>query len=337
MINIGFIGTGGMGTYQSMAFNEVKSCRIVAGADLSDKARARFKKSYPSTTTYANYHDLLRSDDVDGVVIAVPTGHHKSVAIDVLRAGKPVLCEKPMARTVAQCRQMIEAAKRYKGLLMIAHCRRYDPEWGAIAKVVQSGRLGSPILWRHVLAGVGPSRWFMDDKLGGGPLIDGAVHTYDYANYMFGKPDKVLSSSIKLNRKLTATDTGSAVVRYKSGNQLMISWSWAATSGGQQVFDLIGSRGGLSAGPGDLKTPKAEKGRYGYHTVHDLKGNRRLVKFRVHPRVGLMYINQAKHFLACMQGKAKCETPGNVAIGGVAVAEAILKAGKTGSVRKVTW
>ena len=74
----------------------------------------------------------------------------------------------------------------------------------------------------------------MDDKLGGGPLIDGAVHTYDYANYMFGKPDKVLSSSIKLNRKLTATDTGSAVVRYKSGNQLMISWSWAATSGGQQ-------------------------------------------------------------------------------------------------------
>jgi myo-inositol 2-dehydrogenase/D-chiro-inositol 1-dehydrogenase len=220
---------------------------------------------------------------------------------------------------------------------MIAHCRRYDPEWGAIAKVVQSGRLGSPILWRHVLACVGPRNWFMDDKLGGGPLIDGAVHTYDYANYMFGKPDTVLSSSIKLNRKLTATDTGSAVVRYKSGNQLMISWSWAVTSGGQQVFDLIGSRGGLSAGPGDLKTPKAEKGRYGYHTVHDLKGNRRLVKFRVHPRVGLMYINQAKHFLACMQGKAKCETPGNVAIGGVAVAEAILKAGKTGSARKVTW
>jgi predicted dehydrogenase len=145
----------------------------------------------------------------------------------MLAARIPVLLEKPMARTVAQCHQLNEDAAKFNTLLMIAHCRRYDPYWTSWGAYVTEGKLGGPILWRDVRAGFSPGGWFMDDALGGGPLIDGAVHNYDFANWIFGEPESVLASGIQMNPAYSAIDTGSAIIRYRAGHQLLISWSWA--------------------------------------------------------------------------------------------------------------
>ena len=333
MIKVGFIGTGGMGRYQAKHFAMIRSCRVAAGCDVSARSRRAFTEDHPDAKLYNDHRQLLRDPDIDAVVIASPTGLHSALTIDALKARKPTMVEKPMARTVAQCRRMNEASRRYKTLLMVAHCRRYDRDWGTIAKVIKGGHLGRPVFWRVSGCGSGPGGWFMDDKMGGGPLIDAMVHNYDFANLMFGDPDSIISSSIKMNRRVTAVDTGAAVVRYKSGDQCMMCMSWAVP--GMGLFDTMGPKGFLRSGPCDITPPKSEKGKFGYHCLTDLKRKSRLFKFPLHK--GGMVLEQAKHFLACINGKTKCKTPGTEAIKAVAIAEAVLKSAPKGQAMKVRW
>ena len=332
MIRLGFIGVGSMGTYQAKSFAQVKGCVVSAAADIAEPARAKFAADYPKAAVYDNYGKLLASPGIDAVVIALPTGLHREAAEAAMNVRLPVLLEKPMARTVPECHSLLETSRKTGVLLMIAHCRRYDPHWCSWYKVVKSGRIGAPVLWRHLNNGLGPGRWYMDYKMGGGPLFDGAVHNYDFANWLFGEPESVLASSIKMDLAVTALDTVSAIVRYKSGDQLLVSWSWGAR--GCNLHDIIGPKGFIQFGTGALKVPEADRKKYNYCCLTNAKGKQRLIKSKP---AELMYIVQAKHFLDCIRGTAKCQTLGTEAIKAVAVAEAIMEAGPKGGECKVRW
>ena len=335
MINVGFIGLGGMGMGQAKAFAQVKTCKVVAGADLAAPSRERFSTEFPGSKVFEDYKEMLKDSGVDAVVIATPTFYHKDVAIDVLRSGRPVLSEKPVARYVADARKMIAAADKAGKLLMVAHCRRYDTDWGTIAKAVGSGMLGGPVLWRHMVGsnlGLRFAPWFLDDKLGGGPLIDGAIHDHDFCNLMFGDPETVVGTAVKLHPGCTGVDTGNMITQYKSGHQSVNTWSWVTH--GASAMDIIGPKGSLQFGPGDLATPDLDTTKFGYYRFADpLNKKPKLLKFVKKD----MYVTQAKHFIDCLDGKAKCLTPATEAIKGVAVAEAFFKSVKTGKSVKVAW
>lgn len=336
MIKVGFIGVGGMGLGQAGAFSKASGCTVAAASDLSDKSLARFSQQFPKAKTFKSYKDLLADTSIDAVVVSTPTLLHKDVCIDAMKAGRPVLTEKPMGRTVADCHKMNDVSEKTGKLLMVAHCRRFDPDWGCWAKIVKSGVIGGPVVFRNISAGdftaYSTSTWFLDDKLGGGPLIDGAIHNYDFGVFTFGDPESVVASSIKLKPSVTAIDTGTAVVRYKSGNQVMVSWSWAVS--GQGATDVLGPGGSIAWGPGDLATPDLDTKNYGYYRTSNPRGDKKkLHKFKRSD----MYVTQAKHFIDCINGKAKCIIPGSEAIKAVAIAEAILKSGPTGKAMKVAW
>jgi len=318
--------------HQVRSFSQASGCRIAAGADVSAKARTGFAEQFPGAEIFADYRKLAASPGIDAVVIAVPTGFHFKVASYALRQGKPVLLEKPMARTVRQCQKLNDLAAKTRNLLMVAQCRRFDPYWLSWGNAVRKGRIGLPVLWRHIMAGLGPGRWFMDDKLGGGPLLDGAVHNYDFANLLFGDPQSVVSSSIRLVAGVTATDTASAIVRYKSGSQLLVSWSWGTRGCG--MHDIVGPKGFVQFGTGGIKPPAKDKKKYNYCCVTNLSGKERLLRSVTTPP---MVVRQAKHFLACIKTSKECESPGTEAIKAVAVGEAILKAGAGGKALAVKW
>ena len=332
MLNIGFIGLGDMGLYQANSFAQVTGCQLVAGADPSPEMRARFAQSYPNAQLYTTPEELLAQPSIDGVVIAVPTGYHQPVAAKALAAHIPVLLEKPMARTVAQCQQLIEQATQTNTLLMVAHCRRFDPYWTAWGNKVTAGELGTPILWRDARARINARNWFMDDALGGGPLLDGAIHNYDFANWIFGEPESVYASALKLNADVSAVDTASAIIRYRAGHQLLISWSWGAK--GTTMHDIIGPEGFIQFGTGSFTPPAEEKGQYQYCTLTDRDGQESLITVAAQPD---MYVHQAEHFLACIRGEAVCQSPGTEAIKAVAVAEAILQSTKDGKLQPISW
>ena len=302
MINVGFVGVGDMGRAQCKTFESVAGCRVAAGSDVSAKSRKTFEAMFPAAAVYSDHKKLLADTSIDAVVIGAPTLFHKDIAIAAMQSGRPVMTEKPMARTVADCRRMIDVSKKTRQLLMVAHCRRFDPDWLTFAKIFNSGRLGKPVVWRQTAGHEFQlSPWFLDAKIGGGPMIDGAVHNYDFANYLFGKPGSVQASSIKL-RDCTAVDTATAIIRYASGNQLTMSWSWA--TGMSSAHDVLGPKGSMAFGAAGVEPPKSDGQRYGYYTVVNRKtGKPSLVKFRRDQAD--MYQRQAKHFLDCITGKVK--------------------------------
>jgi predicted dehydrogenase len=333
MVNIGFIGVGGMGRYQAASFAQVRGARIVAAADLSAPSRKAFADMVPGAALYEQPRDLLADGKVDAVVVAVPTYYHAPVAIAALRSGRAVLVEKPMARTVADARRMNDVAAKTKQLLMVAHCRRYDADWGTFGNLVTSGKLGSPILWRSAMAGHSPAvPWFTDGKLSGGPLMDGAVHDQDFANMIFGDPQDIFASGVKLTES-TCVDTATAIIRYRGGNQLMLSWSWGTAPGGG-LHDALGTKASVIFNPADLNGDGIDQKKYGYYRLNDRRTRKsRLVRFTRKD----MYVTQARHFIDCVDGRAKCRTPGTEAIKAVATAEAILKVAPKGGMKKLTW
>lgn len=331
MIKIGIIGLGGMGRGHGHMFrSDVKGSKVVAGTDVAPKALKAFTEDHPEAKTYTDYKDMLADDNVDAVVICTPTFFHKQATIDALKSGRPVLIEKPLARTVADCRRMIDVADKAKKLLMVAQCRRFDPDWGTIRKVVESGQLGAPVLWRHIAAGYVAQKWFTDDKLGGGPLFDGAVHDHDFGNWIFGDPEEVLAREIRLGSD-TAVNTASAIVQYKSGHQMVHCWSWDVAS--LHSLDLIGPKGSLAPGAGPLASDDLDTTKFGYYRFTPRKKNPRLVKFRK----ANMYVNEDQHFIDCLNGKKQCLSPASEAIKGVAVGEAICKAARGRGSAKVRW
>ncbi len=338
MVGVGFIGVGGMGMAQVKAFEKAKRCKTVAGADLSETARSAFKAAQPQAEVYDDYRKLLDDKNVDAVVIVVPTLLHKDIAIDAMKAGKHVLTEKPMARTVKDCKAMLKAEKETGKLLMVAHCRRYDPNWLTFANVVEKEKIGRPVMWRQMMSGMGPQvGWFMDDKLGGGPMIDGAVHNYDFGNMMFGDPQRVICKGIKLRDHVSALTTATAVVEYPHGDLLQVSWSWA-TPGYQGAHDILGAKATLVFGPAGQEVDKNDPKGTVYFTIINDKGKKQLVKGKSFKRGMNMYELQAQHFIDCIDGKTKqCLTPGSEAIKAVAVAEAILTTAQKGGAKKISW
>jgi predicted dehydrogenase len=333
MVHVGFIGLGVMGLQQVTAFAQVKGCRIVAGADPSDSARAALLKQAPDAAVFDSYHAMLKSGLVDAVVVCVPTGLHREVATDVMRSGRPVLLEKPAARTVGECRKLLAESERTRQLCMVAHCRRYDPDWLAVAKVVGQGTLGRPVIWRDLATVKGPRGWFMDDRLGGGPLLDGAVHNYDFANLLFGEPVQVVGSGIQLTSH-TAVDTATAIVHYAGGDQLVMAWSWAGTATGARVREIQGPRGALTFGPGPLASPDLDTRKHVFHCLTQADDPRH--KLIRSPRK-CMYVEQARHFLACLAERETCRTPLSEALKAVAVGEAVLKVARKPGITAVRW
>lgn len=322
MIRIGIVGAGDMGRLHARMFAAVRGAKIVAASDPSDDALKTFATTVPDARLFSDHRTMLKQARLDAAVICVPTLYHTPIGIDCMKAGLPIMIEKPLARTVADGRRLVDTAEKTGKLLMVAHVRRYDKDWDTFARIVRSGEIGRPVLWRSLSGWQGPGRWFMDDKIGGGPLMDGAVHNYDFANMLFGDPESVVARQIKLTGS-SAIDTATAVIRYKSGDQLMMSWSWgiAASAG---ASDILGPKGSILFGDGGM--PHPDKPGYSCYCVCPMKEKRRLIRFKYN--IEESFIAQARHFIACVEGKTKTLSPGLEALKGVAVAEAVLKAAR---------
>ncbi len=151
-INIGIIGTGGMGTGHLRAFvrqsDEKKDLQVVAVSDVYTrrKERARAAARLSEKDVHHDYRDLLARADVDAVVIATPDHWHARMAVDALAAGKDVYLQKPMTYTVDEARAVAEAAARYKRVLQVGSQGVSDPRNQVARQLIEQGEIGE-LLW----------------------------------------------------------------------------------------------------------------------------------------------------------------------------------------------
>ncbi|MFA6107766.1 MAG: Gfo/Idh/MocA family oxidoreductase [Candidatus Latescibacterota bacterium] len=142
MVGIGVVGAGYWGPNLIRNFAGTADCRLVAVVDLDEGRLARIRAQYPEVTTTTRFEDLLTAPEITGVALATPAGTHYSLASRVLQAGKGVFVEKPLATSVAQCRELIELADRHGQVLMVGHTFEYNAAVRQVEEYIRGGELG---------------------------------------------------------------------------------------------------------------------------------------------------------------------------------------------------
>ena len=140
VIRFGLIGCGSHSQWAVLpAMQSARNCRLVAAADI---APANLEAVGDGIAKYADYRDMLAKEKVDAVYVATPCDAHCEPTIAALEAGAHVVCEKPMGMTVAECRRMLDAARKPRRLIAIDFEVRYYPENGQICRWIDEGRIG---------------------------------------------------------------------------------------------------------------------------------------------------------------------------------------------------
>ncbi len=192
MLKIGILGAGFMGSTHAQAFATLPDVEIVGISSRSQEKAEALAEKY-GAKAFTDALALATDPNVDAISNTLPTYLHKDLTIAALEAGKPVLLEKPMGLSVAECDELIAAAERTGKLLMIGQTLRFWPEYMAITDFIKSSALGKPLA-ASATRNLGPPRWadwFMDPELSGGEVLDLHIHDLDTLNWLFGTPKSI--------------------------------------------------------------------------------------------------------------------------------------------------
>ncbi len=253
-LRLGIIGSGSIGTMHAEMATAVGT-QVVAVCDKRPERAKKLAAKIDGAVAAASADELLARRDVDAVVVCVPNDRHKPLALKAIAAGKDLLLEKPMALNVAECDEIIAAAKKSDRIVQMGFVCRCAPTSVAIREMIRAGRFGEIYHAKAILhrrRGVpGLGRWFTTKaKSGGGVLIDLGVHVIDLVTYLADRPRAVRVSGHCTSRFGTpieryvydemwagppnpegvfdVEDGATALIRFDSGLTLDLSVSWAA-------------------------------------------------------------------------------------------------------------
>lgn len=245
-MRVGIIGAGGIAQLHQRSYAALDGVKIVGVADPSAAARERAEKEW-GVPAYETVEELLEKAKPDAVSICSPPKFHAEAAVKCLNAGVAVLCEKPMARTVAEAEQIQAAAKSSGVPLMLAFCHRYHPPVVAAKKAIDSGELGEIRMVRNRFGGfqdMTPT-WFANpDVAGGGTVLDTSIHSIDLFHFLAGEVAWVDAATAAFGPGYQVEDSAVLLLGTKNGALGVIEGSWS-TPGSQNVIEIYGSNGAV--------------------------------------------------------------------------------------------
>lgn len=191
-IGICVIGAGRAGMIHALNFKKnVPHGELVAVVDPFEEAAKGAAKELELSKHYLQYQDALNDDQIDAVVIVTPTVYHKEIVVAAAKAGKHILCEKPMAMDEFECDAMIKAAKENNVKLQMAFMRRFDSSFIQAKEVIECGEIGDVVLVKSLTRGPSiPQRWMYDIKKSNGPLAEVNSHDIDTLRWFTGSEFK---------------------------------------------------------------------------------------------------------------------------------------------------
>ena len=211
MINVGLLGMGFMGRTHFAVYKAHRLAKVTSICTRNPKKLAgdwsMIGGNLPSASseredlreidTCQDPRQLLADPKVDLVDIMLPSSLHRKWTVEALKAGKHVLLEKPMALNARDCDAILAAARKARGMLMVAHCIRFWPEYEVAKRIVATARLGvvtNAILERCApTPAYGVGGWQRKRSQSGGAIFDLAVHDIDFAVHLLGKPKSIFA------------------------------------------------------------------------------------------------------------------------------------------------
>jgi len=257
-LRIGIVGAGNIFERGYLpALLQTDAVQVTAITDLEPDRAAAAVERLPGAAAERSAATLVARDDVDAVLVLTPTDTHADLAIAALEAGRDVLCEKPMSRSVATAARMAEVASQTGRRLMVGQTRRFDERWTTMHEAVRAGRIGDPVyLFRseHAFNGAAAGAWPWLEDRSGGALWDVGIHVADLFHWFLDEVPATAFTKLLRARPEAAAGGGSdaAVVTFDFGSarHAVLSVSWIHPPGWGPFYattEVVGTGGKLVA------------------------------------------------------------------------------------------
>jgi len=254
-ISVGIAGLGrsGWGIHTKVFEKRPEMYKVVGVFDPIEERRQEAANKF-GCRAYSDFESLLGDEEVELVVVATPSYLHGHQTIKALKAGKNVVCEKPMANSLAEADAMIQTAKEMGNLLTVFQNRRYAPDFLKVREVLQSGKLGRIVFIKMSWHSFG-RRWDWQTlrKFGGGELSNTAPHAIDQALQLFGDKEPELFCDLRRTLTLGDAEDHVKIILRASGSPLIDIEITRACAYPQSWWLIMGTQGGLTGTSSSLQ------------------------------------------------------------------------------------
>jgi predicted dehydrogenase len=344
-IKVGIIGTGNISGVHTAGYKALENVEIYAACDLNEQRVKDYAQRNGCRYSFTDYNEMLKLEELDAVSVCTWNSAHAPAAIAALKAGKHVICEKPMAMNAKEALEMEKAAKEAGKLLMIGFVRRFGNDTKILKDFINSGMMGDIYYAKaSYLRRAGyPGGWFGDiSRSGGGPLIDLGVHVIDLVRYLMGRPKAVSVTGATFNKLgdrgniigakgYSATDRGGSsvfnvedlalgMIKFDNGSVLTVETSFSLNlkqdSGN---IELFGTKSGAKL------DPKLEL----YTEMNDYLVNVTPALDSALSFTGL-FENEIAHFVDCVANGTECISPAEDGVEIMKILDAVYESARTG-------
>lgn len=292
----GIIGPGKIANKFAKALTLVEGARLGAIASRDAERGRAFAAEHGGARVYQRYEDLAADASIDAVYIATPHGYHAEHALLCLRQGKAVLCEKPMALSARQVREMVAAAREHSAFLMEGMWTRFLPLMREVESLIAAGSIGTV---KYVRADFGffapfnPEGRLYNLRLGGGSLLDIGIYPLYLCLQLLGRPERILAAG-----RLAPTgsdETCHAILQYDDSRSAVVSSTLVCQT--SLTAEIAGTEGMIR-----IPTPWYKNDRFEW-----ARSGEDLTAVQLEPMVnGFEY--QIREVMACM-GRGLTESP----------------------------
>lgn len=273
-LKIGVVGAGSISKSHLNSYQNNPDVELYAICDLNAQRCEEKAKLYGIPHIHTDFREMFADPEIDAISVCTWNNSHAEISIAALEAGKHVLCEKPLSKTLEEALKVEEAVRRTGKLLQVGFVRRYATNTQILRKFIDAGDLGEIYYAKasYIRRLGNPGGWFSDiERSGGGPLVDIGVHVIDLCWYLMGRP-KVKSVSGNTYTKLgnrsniknlsfyqaadydanqnTVEDLANAIIRFENGASIMVDVSFTLHAIENEVtVKLYGDKGGVEIEP----------------------------------------------------------------------------------------
>ena len=322
MIGIGVIGCGHWGPNHIRNLSAVSGAKVLLAADLDARRRASVERLFPDVKTTADHRDLLKDERISAVVVATPSASHHALVKEALEAGRDVLCEKPLATTTAEAKDLADTARAKGRVLMVGHTFLFNPGILKLKTLIDEDVAGKTYYMHAVRTNLGPIRSDVN------VVMDLASHDISIFNFLRGamptqvsaRGGRFLRSNIDDVAFITLTYPGNVIgsimvswlhphkVRQVTvvGDRKMIVWDDLGQLGPLMIFDKTVAR-------------EAHYADFGEYHMLAREGDVTI------PRVVLAepLKVEAEHFVSCLKERSRPRTPAEQGVEVAKVLDAI--------------
>jgi len=301
-IKVGIVGLGLIGNKRAAAIRETRLGELVAGSDTNTDTAQAFARQH-RCQQIDDWHDLVKSSDIDVVIIAVPNAYLATIALEAFRNGKHVLCEKPFGTTVAEARKMHRAAQKAGVVVKVGFNHRFHAALLKAHKIFSRGGIGDVLFMRARYGHGGregmEKEWRFDARIsGGGELLDQGVHVIDLAGWFAGRFTRAYGRVETKFWNTTVDDNAFGILR----NEKVTFEFHVSTTNWKNIFsfEVFGSNGYLQI--------DGKRGSYGEERL--IHGRRRkhfgvpIVKEYAFPAGDASWKNEWTNFIRAIYGTA---------------------------------